>query len=576
MPYVRDIQPTPQTKPGETSPAHSLAQIFRAVLDSVSDGIIVCDHAGKVLCVSRSAMRLLDLSPNMGDRSEKSFEIIDGEVPLAFDEMPLQVALRGVSIVDRELTVRVPNRDDVEIRVSADPLTSPTGEQVGAAVVFRDITADKRAERLRERLLQQLAIHKKALDEFAIVSEISPGRQITYVNENFCRASQYSRGEILGQTHELLDSGEHDPSFFEGLWSTVQAGHLWRGEIKNRAKDGTDFWVDTTVVPFRREDGNGDDKEELRLLSLQIPITERKVAEAARIELDQKLREASRQAGMAEVATGVLHNVGNILNSINVSTECIRSAVDSSRVEGMVQVAALLREHDDRLPEFLTEDERGRHFPAYFAEATHHFADLKVEVLRELDELSKYVEHVKHVVRGQQTLARNHNLKESVKVRDLISDAAATLGQTFSKHQIALETDLSGSETVVTDKHKVLQVIVNLLANACEASAQFHNGKVGAGRNPRSIRVESEDTLDGTFLIRVVDNGVGIPAEHLAQVFQHGFTTRPDGHGFGLHTCALVAKELGGALSVASDGPSTGATFTLTLPNSSAQEAIAC
>lgn len=292
---------------------------------------------------------------------------------------------------------------------------------------------------------------------------------------------------------------------------------------------------------------------------LRHEITERQRAEAELRELHGQLLETSRRAGMAEVATGVLHNVGNVLNSVNVSTGLISETLRKSKTPNLAKAAALLREHEADLAAFLSSGERGRVLPAYLAEISDRLVGERLEMLREIDLLHKNIEHIKDIVAMQQNYAKVSGLVETLPVDQLVEDAIEMDAASLERHQITLVRDYADVPPVAVDKHKVIQILINLIRNAHhalkESSRDGRRIVIGIGRNG-SNRVK----------VIVSDNGVGIPPENLTRIFSHGFTTRKDGHGFGLHAGALAAQELGGRLAAHSDGTGAGATFTLELP----------
>jgi PAS domain S-box-containing protein len=286
---------------------------------------------------------------------------------------------------------------------------------------------------------------------------------------------------------------------------------------------------------------------------------ERIWAEESLRTLHRQLLETSRQAGMAEVATSVLHNVGNVLNSVNISTSLIAEKVRNSRVEKLARVVALMQEHKAGLARFLTEDEKGRGLPAYLCSLSAHLTEEQGQILQEVASLSSDIEHIKEIVAMQQNYSRVSGVAQPVNVNDLVEDAIRMNAEAIERHEVKVMRDFKEAVPATVDKHKVLQILVNLIRNAKYA--------LDAGRPPEKlITLRVATNGDDRVKILVIDNGVGIPAENLVRIFGHGFTTRHDGHGFGLHSGALAAKELGGSLTVHSDGWGKGAIFTLEFP----------
>jgi signal transduction histidine kinase len=266
----------------------------------------------------------------------------------------------------------------------------------------------------------------------------------------------------------------------------------------------------------------------------------------------------SRQAGMAEVATSVLHNVGNVLNSVNVSATLVAEHMRHTKAGNVAKLAVLFDQNKANLADFLTNDERGRTIPAYLGTLAEMLATEKKNVIVELDHLRKNVEHIKDIVAMQQSYARTSGVIETISVPDMVEDAIRMNAGSLARHDVDTLRDYQARPVVTTDKHKVMQILINLVRNAKYACDE-------SGRIDKLITVRI-NADDHGVKIAVIDNGVGIPAENLTRIFNHGFTTRKHGHGFGLHSGALAAKELGGSLSVQSDGPGLGATFILELP----------
>jgi len=287
--------------------------------------------------------------------------------------------------------------------------------------------------------------------------------------------------------------------------------------------------------------------------------TRSKRIETEREELNRRLIETSRQAGMAEVATGVLHNVGNVLNSVNVSASLVGDKIRRSRITSVATAAALLCRNEARLAEFLTADEAGRQLPAFLTKLASHLTSEHEDVVKELELLSRNVEHIKEIVNTQQAFAKCGGMCEPESVEALVEDSLRINHDTLVRHNVTVVREFLPAPTVNIDKHLVLQVLVNLISNAKYAVA-------GRSDATLTVRVGAPGAAPGMVRIQVADNGIGISPENLTRIFAHGFTTRKDGHGFGLHSAAIAAQSMGASIHVESAGPGLGATFTLDLP----------
>jgi len=276
-------------------------------------------------------------------------------------------------------------------------------------------------------------------------------------------------------------------------------------------------------------------------------------------EAQAELVTTARRAGMAEIATNVLHNVGNVLNSVNVSAQVLYEKVHTSKGPGVAKVAQLMKEHPDDLGDFISSDPKGRALPDYLDKLADALAIEQQVMIAELAQLTRRIDHIKEIVATQQSYAGNASVLESGSLRELVEDVVRICDVSLARHHITLIKEFSDVPQMPLDKHRVLQILVNLINNAKQAL------EAGANRSPQIIlRLRVVD--DGRVRVEVEDNGEGIAQDNLARVFEHGFTTRVDGHGFGLHGCILAAHELGGDLTVRSAGPGSGALFILELP----------
>jgi len=255
----------------------------------------------------------------------------------------------------------------------------------------------------------------------------------------------------------------------------------------------------------------------------------------------------------------VLHNVGNVLNSVNVSCSLTIDRVKGSKIANLSKAAALLVENQNRLGEFFAKDPRAQQIPTYLSALSEHFTHEQSALLQELEQLLKHVEHIKQIVAMQQSYAKVAGVIETVNPTQLVDDAIQINGAALTRHEVQLRCEFDEVPLIQTEKHRVLQILVNLIRNAKYA---LDDSK----RTDKLMTIKLGRNGGDHVKIQVIDNGVGIPPENLTRIFGHGFTTRSNGHGFGLHSSALAIKELGGSLTAHSDGTGKGATFTLLLP----------
>ena len=361
--------------------------------------------------------------------------------------------------------------------------------------------------------------------------------------------------EVAGKTDMDFFPRELAEKFRTDERKLLETGEPFNGEETglNRST-GQQQWSRTTKVPLRDAQG-----KIIGIAGINRDITERKQWEEKLAQMHKQLLEASRQAGMAEVATSVLHNVGNVLNSVNVSASIVEGRIKSSEATNIAKVVTLLRNNEADLANFLTQDAKGKRLLHYMEMLVQHLEKEKSGTLKEVKSLVQNVEHIKEIVAMQQTYARVSGVQEVVQPAELMEDALRMHEAAYERHGVQVVREFATVPLLTIDRHKVIQVLVNLVQNAKYACDP---------RQARERRVTLRVAPQGPDRIRfeVADNGIGIPRENLTRIFAHGFTTRKDGHGFGLHSSALAAKEMGGALTVQSDGVNCGATFVLEVP----------
>lgn len=295
-----------------------------------------------------------------------------------------------------------------------------------------------------------------------------------------------------------------------------------------------------------------------RVAALQHEIEERKRAESELAFTHGQLIEASRRAGQAEIATNVLHNVGNVLNSAVVSCSQLCRWLRESKTERVQMVSDLLQQNRSELGPFFAPTRKGEKLLEYLPQLSAALRDEQEDVRRELNSLSNNLDHIQAIVAMQQDYARVGGVTEMVGMAKIIDHAIAINEEAIEAQRVNVVRQYDAVAVFPVDRHRVLQILVNLIKNAVQAMS---------ATNPadRTLRVRLTAGPERAA-ISVADTGVGIGPDDLLKIFRHGYSTRKDGHGFGLHSGALVARELGGELRVESAGAGRGATFTLELP----------
>jgi two-component system, sporulation sensor kinase A len=361
--------------------------------------------------------------------------------------------------------------------------------------------------------LKEVADIKFALDQSTIVAITDQRGIINYVNEEFCRISKYSREELLGQDHRIINSGYHSKEFIRNLWTTIASGKVWKGELRNRAKDGSIYWVDTTIVPFLDAD-----RKPYQYVAIRHDITQLKLAEE-QIRLQTiELQRAAQLSFIGELAAGLAHEIKNPLAGI----------------QGAVDI--LIRRRDANDPE---------------REA--------------LEGIRHQVQRIDNTVRALLDRARPRNLKLSrLSLTELMQATvelarAQTAGRGGDRVQIEFVPPLEDI-FVVVDSAQIEDAVLNLMINAMEAVGE--NGEVTL----RIYRVSPEDSeAADSAVIEISDNGRGIDEKDLANIFSPFFTTSKGGTGLGLPSVRRIARVHGGSVDVKSI-VGEGSTFTVRLP----------
>lgn len=514
----------------------------------------------RLLHLNRAGRGLLGLEPAAELGEATWMDMVEAEsVPLLLSEV-LPTVAKGLCWHGESTLV---HRSGKHVLVSMIALQVPARDGVPAslAIAATDIS---RVRGVQESLECERTLLRSFLTYMpdAIYFKDLQGRVIRASSVVAQGLGLQSPDDVVGKTDFDLYSAALAKKTYEDEQRILRTGEpILDVEECEKRSDGTATWVQTSKLPLRDDNGRI-----IGTFGVTRNITARKQAEL-RLEITQKeLVEASRLAGMAEIASGVLHNIGNALNSVNTSISIVAEQLDRSRVGNLAKVAQMLEQHAGDLGTFLVQDQRGRQLPAYLAQLASALAAERDGLRREIQQLHGGIDHIKDVVAMQQNYARASFLIEDVDPATLFDEALYISEMSLHRHGVTVKRDFAAVPRVRVARHKVLQILVNLVRNAKYAMDE-------TGRTHKEMIVALRASPEGRVRFVVEDDGVGIPAENMTRIFNFGFTTRKGGHGFGLHSSANAAKELGGTLRGHSDGPGKGAVFTLELPPAPADSA---
>ena len=389
------------------------------------------------------------------------------------------------------------------------------------------------------------------LDENGTIESINPAAQNIF---NMTEADAVGLNSALLLVHSAADdAAEFDQYNDETDGAFHSNDNQQPKEYHGLRSDGSTFPLEFVVSAMNV--GN----RRLRVCILR-DVTARKETESTLADAQGQLVDAAHKSGMADMATGVLHNIGNILNSVNLAGDEIQRISAASKISGLIKANDLLQAQEN-MSDFLANDARGQKLPAYFIKMGKVLNDEINQINTESKALIQKTTMMKEVISTQQSYAKSGFHSEQLNIAELVEDALKIQEASLKKWGVKLEKNYADTPACTGQKSKLLQVITNLVKNAKEAmndNDQYNR--------PKEMHIETGMINDTALYLTIKDNGCGISEEQLTKIFNHGFTTKETGHGFGLHTCANAMTEMKGNLKVDSEGVQKGATFTVTIP----------
>jgi PAS domain S-box-containing protein len=576
------------TEKGDPAAASQINEqdLLRTLLNNAPDHIYFKDAQSRFLkCSKAQALQFGATSPEeLVGKTDRDFFSEEHARPACEDEQ--EILRTGQPIIGKvEKEIWKDGRGESWKLSTKMPLRNNAGDIIGTFGISKDITALKQTEAAlayHHDLLTTLmenspdSIFFKDLQSRLVKVSRSEVHNLLRLSISRYRAAHPDMGEealpshlasveefekyVIGKTDADIYGQDRASEFSHDEEEIIRTGKpIVEKSEKTVHPDGRVVWYLTNKGPWTDRNGTL-----IGTFGTSKNMSELKEAERKIEEVQAQLLATARLAGMAEIATNVLHNVGNVLNSVNVSAELIGTQLRTSKLKGLARSVGLMDAHTGDLGEFLTQDSRGKLLPAYLRELARTLEVEHESIAKELDALCSSVDHIKQVIATQQSYAGTPRVVESANVDELLDDALRMNADALTRHKVDVEKKYATLPTLLLDRQRVLQVLVNLISNAKQA--------FGTIADRRPFITLNAVLMEGPMLrITVTDNGEGIAPENLTRVFSHGFTTRKNGHGFGLHSCVLAAQEMGGSLHVHSDGLGQGASFILEIPVTAAQ-----
>lgn len=507
---------------------------------SMLEAVWAVDQAlSVVLCVPAGYPIAIQVSPK---RNKGQWVVL--RKPFFEEDLGLLLSCLEVRFQDQRTGISNAERlcdDDQDSSMGGPQDTGSTGKDAELEFARDELASSKF---FVDNVLQSMADSL-----FVITMDMSIGA----VNPSLLNLLGYREDELLGESPgRIFGEAFTQGSIMEAL---MTQGAVSGVESSFLSKDGREIPISVSGSLIQDERGQFQG-----MVCVAQDITDRKRMEEEKRQLHEQLLDTSRQLGMAEVASGVLHNVGNVLNSVNVSVGVIVDLVKQTLAGDVERISQLFDKHQNDLGIYLSQHPKGKQIPGYLQRLSGQLLEEKRQMLMELDRLKDNVGRAQQCVAAQQDLAKPRHITEPFWLSELVDEAIVINQDSIQEDRIQVIREFDELPQVVFDRHQILQVVVSLIRNACQAMASVSDKRL-------VLRIKQMVGPPDSVRFEVQDSGVGISSEDVTRIFGQGYSTKTgSGRGTSLHSGALVAKNLGGGLTAFSEGLGKGATLVLDLP----------
>ncbi len=533
--------------------------MIRKAIDASSDAVSITDKNGRIFFQNETFQKTFGYS-NIKQLNQYGLSLLFTDVEKARDVFS---ATQNGNSWKGEVEMVSHDGKKFPALISTDAVKDEFNKIVALVGIFRDITHRKEVE---NELLKNEEKYRMLAENVTDVIWIRDlDLNLIYVSQGIERTRGFTQNEFMKLPLEKYITPESLKLVQETYKRKLQdeAEDLSRGiifEIEQYRKDGSTGWFEISSRFIR------DDKDvPVAIIGVSRDISERKETEAKLHVARAELIENAHRAGMADVAAGTLHNVGNLLNSIKTSAHSAENVIINSSLSDLKKANEMLKDKLGNIEDFIKNDPNGIKLLHYYLYLESELDLEQKDIHNDIHRINEKIDTITDVIASQQNYAGFGSLVELYSLEKLVNDVLTIETELIDGSKITVYKDFKELPKILIQKSKLLHILLNLIKNSSEAM-------VGIPEENRKLHISTEKR-GGNVYLKVTDNGIGIVENDLTKIFSHGFTTKTDGHGFGLHTSAIYMSDMKGKIWVESEGRNKGATFVLQFPVSETEEA---